>query len=88
MRLRAGVTKAIGESTNYIGTIKDGTPVPVEKLPIPVWLEISEQDGAFFLLYMSSDTECFADTWHQTLESAKREAMLGFAVKPEDWEKV
>ena len=88
MRLRATVTKASGESTNYLATIEEQKPVPVQQLPNPTWLEISEEGGAFFLLYMNENGECFADTWHQTLESAQREAMVGFGVKPEAWTKV
>ncbi len=85
MRLRAKVTKVLGSSTNYLGTIVDGKPVPVEQLPDPAWLEISEEGGAFFLLYLNMDCECFADTWHQTLASAQSEAILGFGIKLEDW---
>ena len=85
MRLRARVRKVSGESTNYVATIQDEKPVPVEQLPNPTWLEISEEGGAFFLLYRNDDGECFADTWHQTLESAQREAMLGFGIPPEEW---
>ena len=72
MKLRAKVNKAMGPSTNYIGTIVDGQPVPAEQLPNPAWLEISEEGGAFFLLYLDAAGGCFADTWHQTLESAQR----------------
>lgn len=85
MRLRAKVRQVFGSSKNYIGTIIDDQPVPVTQLPNPDWLEISEEDGAFFLYYLNADFECFADTWHQTLESAQREAMLGFGITPDQW---
>ncbi|GAB6188182.1 hypothetical protein JCM17478_36840 [Thermopirellula anaerolimosa] len=88
MRLRAKVRKTTGPSTNYIGAIVDQKPVPTEQLPNPVSLEISEEEGAFFLLYINAAGESFADTWHQTLESAKREAMLGFGITPEEWTEV
>ena len=60
----------------------------VTQLPNPEWLEISEEDGAFFLYYLNADLECFADTWHQTLESAQREALLGFGIKSDEWTEV
>jgi hypothetical protein len=88
MRLRAKVSKVLHASTNYLGTIVGGKPVPVERLPDPAWLEISEEDGGVFLLYLNADRKCFADTWHQTVASAQREAMLGFGIKPEDWEEI
>jgi hypothetical protein len=88
MKLRAKVTMPVGESTNYIGAIVDEKPVALERLPNPVWLEISEEGEAFYLLYINEGGECFADTWHQTLESAQREARIGFGVMPEGWTKV
>lgn len=88
MRLRAKVRQVLRSSTNFIGTIRDNQPVPVTQLPNPEWLEISEEDGAFFLYYLDADLNCFADTWHQTLESAQREAMLGFGVMPDQWVEV
>ena len=88
MRLRAKVRNVTGESTNYLGSIVNGMPVPVRQLPDPAWLEISEEGGAFFLLYLDASAQCFADSWHRTLESAQREAMLGFGVSREDWQPV
>jgi hypothetical protein len=73
---------------NYIGTVIDGQPVPVTQLPDPEWLEISEEEGAFYLYYLNADLRCFADTWHQTLESAKRAALLGYGIKQEEWTEV
>lgn len=88
IRLRAKVKVVFGPSTNYVGTVVDGQPIPIERLPNPKWLEISEEDGDFYLYYLNDNLECFADTWHQTLESAQREALLGFDIKPEEWSEV
>lgn len=88
MRLRAKVTKAYGPSTNYLGTIEEDKLVRVEQLPNPAWLEISEEGGSFFLLYLDDKCECFADTWHQTLESAQREALLSFGITAGEWQEI
>lgn len=85
VKLRARVRAILGDSANFIGTIADGEPLPVVRLPDPVWLEISEEDGAYYLYYLNDQLICFADTWHQTLEGAKREAEIGFGVQPQDW---
>ncbi len=85
MKLRAKVREILQPPANYIGTIVDGDPTPVERLPNPDWLEISEEEGSFYVYYLDSDLKCFADTWHQTLESAKREAEIGFGIRPEGW---
>jgi hypothetical protein len=88
MKLRAQVREILEPPANYIGTILGGEPTPVERLPDPNWLEISEEDGSFFLYYLDAELNCFADTWHQTLESAKREAEIGFGIRPEGWSEV
>jgi hypothetical protein len=88
MKLRARAREVLEPPANYIGTIVDGEPTPVEQLPDPNWLEISEEDGSFFLYYLDAEFNCFADTWHQTLESAKREAEIGFGIRPEEWSAV
>jgi hypothetical protein len=49
-----------------------------------VWLEISEEGGAFFLLNLDAAGKCFDDTWYQTLESAQREATFGFGISSEE----
>lgn len=88
MRIRADVVSPKGESTNYIGSIVDGNIVRGVQLPNPVRLEISEEEGAFFLFYLDANDNCFADSWHQTLESAKQAAFLGFGINPDQWRTV
>lgn len=88
MKLRARVREILEPPANYIGTMVDGEPTPVERLPNPDWLEISEEDSSFFLYYLNAELQCFADTWHQTLESAQREAKIGFGIEPGDWSEV
>jgi hypothetical protein len=85
MKLRAKVREVLEQPANYIGTIVGGEPTPVEQLPDPEWLEISEEDESFFLYYLDAQFQCFADTWHQTLESAKREGEISFGIRPDDW---
>jgi hypothetical protein len=64
VRLRAKVKEVLSPSNNYIGTIVDGLPVPVTKLPEPDWLEISGEYGGFFVFYLDAALVCFADSWH------------------------
>jgi hypothetical protein len=82
--LRAKVKEVLSPSNNWIGTIVDGLPVPVTKLPEPDWLEISGGDGGFFVFYLDAALNCFADDWHETLESALRVGD-NFGVKRDDW---
>jgi hypothetical protein len=85
MRLRAEVKGATGKTKHTIGTLIEGKPIATNVLPVPSWVEISEEDGAFYLFYLNAEGVCFADTWHQTLESAKRQATFEFGITPDDW---
>jgi hypothetical protein len=85
MRLRAKVKGSTGNTRHSIGTLIEGVPTPVEELPTPEWVEISEEDGAFYMFYLDAGGVCFADTWHQTLDEAKQQATFEFEIEPEDW---
>jgi len=87
VRLRAKVREVLSPSNNYIATILDGLPVPVTKLPEPDWLEISGEYGGFFVFYLDAALVCFADSWHETLESALREGD-NFGIKRDEWSTV
>ncbi len=88
MRLRAKVTTATGNARHYIGTIVDDLPVPVSQLPVPDFVEIVAEDGAFYLYHFDADGSCFADTWHQTLEQAKNQATFEFRIRSDEWTEV
>jgi hypothetical protein len=87
LRLRAKVKEVLTPSNNYIGTIVDGHPVPVTKLPEPDWLEISGEDLGYFVLYLDAARVCFADSWHETLADALRVGD-SFGITREDWSTV
>jgi hypothetical protein len=86
-RLRAKVKEVFGPSNNYIGTLVNGLPVPVTKLPEPEWLEISKEGAGFFVFYLDSALACFADSWHETLESALQVGD-NFGIKRDEWSTV
>ena len=85
MRLRANVTNSTGKTRHSIGTLVDDVPAPVEDLPTPEWVEISKEDGAYYLFHLDAEGVCFADTWHATLDEAKKQASFEFGIKPEAW---
>ena len=88
MRLRAKVGEATGKTRHSIGALIDGVPTPIEDLPTPEWVEISEEDGAYYLFHLDADGVCFADTWHQSLDEAKEQATFEFGIEPSDWAEV
>lgn len=85
LRIRATVTGSTGKTRHSIGALVDGVPIPVKDLAVPKWVEIAEEDGAFYLLHLDSDGNCFADTWHQTLEEAKQQATFEFGITTDEW---
>ena len=57
----------------------------LKELPNPVSLNIVEEDGGFFLLRMDENGQCISDTWHISLDDAKRQAMFEFSIGDFDW---
>ena len=88
IRLRARVRQILHPPVNGIGTIVDGRPVMTARLPNPHWLEIAEEDGAFFMYYLNAELECFADTWHASLQDAQAAAEQAFGITHAEWSKV
>jgi hypothetical protein len=50
-----------------------------------VALEISEEEGAFFLFRYDAAGNMMGDTWHQTLEGAMHQAQSQFGVSAGAW---
>lgn len=85
IRLRAKVRQICNPPSHYIGTIIDGQPVRVSRLPEPEYLEIVEEDGAYFLYHLNAAFECFADNWFQSLEDAQCAALTAYGITGDDW---
>lgn len=85
LRLKAIVKEATGRTAQYIGHIVAGTPEVMSQLPVPAWIEISEEDGAFYLYHFNAAGVCFADTWHESLDDAKRQAQHEFGISAGEW---
>ncbi len=49
-------------------------------------LEIAADDGSFFLLRFSEAGELVGESWHASLEDAKRQAALEYSLS--DWKSV
>jgi hypothetical protein len=88
MRLRAQVHASKGTTRHSVGTIEGGELIELRRLPVPAWVEIVQDDEAFFLLHFSAQGGCFADTWHPSLQDAQRQAEFEFGILPTQWEAV
>lgn len=86
VRLKAKVMRVTGKTVHGLGTIIEGKPVMTQVFPPPAWVEIVEEENAFYLLHFASDGRSMADTWHPTLDEAKRQASFEFEIGEQDWE--
>ena len=48
-------------------------------------VEIDEGDRDCYLFYFDANGNCLTDTWHETLERAKAQALFEFAIDEDDW---
>jgi hypothetical protein len=85
MRLRALVNGSTGKTKHTVGKSVEGKPTPVASLPVPAWVEISEEEDAFYLFHFDAAGVCFADTWHKTLSEAMHQAEFEFGISATEW---
>ena len=72
-------------SVRHFSSSESG-PGSLAELPGPTSLSIVKEDDGFFLLRMDELGSCISDTWHFSLEDAKRQAAFEFAIDDSDWE--
>jgi len=85
MTLKARVTTVSGNTTHRAAHIEADTVVADGVFPPPSWVQIVQTDEGFFLLYLDAAGVALTDTWHQTLEEAKRQAEFEFEIQAPDW---
>jgi hypothetical protein len=85
MRIKATIVRHTGRVRHGIGAIVDGEPRMVQPLPLASKVEIVKEAGGFLLLRLDQHRECISDTWHESLEAAKRQALFEFGIDPNDW---
>ena len=85
MRIKAFVSKTTGKTRHYTASINNDGTKDLENIPIPKWVEISEEPSGFFLFHYNADGECISDTWHESLEEAKEQASFEFEIEDNDW---
>ncbi len=72
----------------HAGWLPDGAAIP---LPTPIRevmmrLEITDDGGGnFLLIFESEDRSVYGDTWHQSIEEAKRAAKEYFGIDADEW---
>ncbi len=72
----------------HTGWLPEGfaKPVPPPLREVKMTFEITDDgEGNFLLCYHSEDQSVYGDTWHQSIEEAKKVAESSFGVRPSEW---
>lgn len=81
MRLQADIHRE-GSTKHTVWDATTSTAVPIAR---PVAVEIIEIKVGALLLRLDIRGDCLADTWHEDVEAAKRQAEFEYGVRPDDW---
>ncbi len=85
MRIKAYIFRSTEVTKHYKSSIENGKIEANEEVSSPKWIEISEEEDGVYLYHFSSGNNCIADTWHESIEDAKKQAMFEFGVAEEQW---
>jgi hypothetical protein len=83
MRLKALVRRVSGQ--HRVGGIVEGRIIEKETLPPAAWVVIEEKEAGFFLIRYSNTADFAGDTWHPSIEDAKKQARSEFDIESGDW---
>lgn len=61
------------------------TPSEGASCEVPVYVEIVQHEGAYYLFRNRADGVCIADTWHLTVQEAKEQAAFEYGITDDDW---
>jgi len=85
MKLKAYVVRVTGKTIHSIGEVIEGKVVPKQKMPDAAYVVTEEMNGSCYLYRYSNTGEFAGDTWHETLEEAKRQARFEYVIGDSDW---
>jgi hypothetical protein len=85
MKLKSFVQRATGNCRHTISGVLEGRIVEVDRMPTAAWVLLEGVDGHYELFRYSADGEFAGDTWHDTLDEAKRQAAFECEIREADW---
>jgi hypothetical protein len=62
-----------------------GIPIIDRETECPQSLSILSSENGFFLFRLDEHGECIADTWHNSVEEAQRQAEFEFEIDQTGW---
>jgi hypothetical protein len=86
-RLQARVRRVTGETRNFVARLEGGELVREQEIRPPTWVYIEPVEAGFLLHHMDdTDDRSLADSWHESIEGAKRQAQFEFDITEADWQ--
>ncbi len=77
MKLTARVLQVSGGARLLASGVREIAP--------PVRVAIEPGSGGYYLFRYGTNGKCLADTWHETVDAAKHQAELEYAIAAADW---
>lgn len=75
----------VGQTLHEVGEIQSDGSTIGKNLSVASSLEIVEDSAGIYLLRYDSEGVCGGDTWHETIEEAKKQAAFEYGIHEEDW---
>ncbi len=88
MKLRAITKRVLLSTVHRKATVREGRVDEVERFPPAATVEIEHSSSGWLLLRYDDHGDCVGDTWHSTVEEAKRQAQFEFDIQIDDWQEV
>ena len=85
VRYSAKIINNMHKTVHGVGRIEGGTPIMHSIVPDPEMVQICEKADGVYLLYMNSEGEVVADTWHASVGDAMKQAEFEFGILNDDW---
>lgn len=85
MTLSAYVQSCSESSGKTLSECGSGGVVAIAQQLMPAWVEIVQDEAGVSLFRYCSEGNYIADTWHKSLEEAKRQAEYEFGITDEHW---
>jgi formamidopyrimidine-DNA glycosylase len=84
------MNRSLGNAINFRGLPPEISGKPDSRISLPTAeiLLIAKKKSGIFLYHLTMEGTYITDSWHQTIEDAKRQAKFEFDNDPSNWKEV
>jgi hypothetical protein len=83
--MKAKISETSERSKHSLAELRPSGPEAMMAFPAAASLEIVQEVHGYLLIRYDSGGQYCGDTWHQTVEEAKAQAMFEFSVLSDQW---